>query len=244
MLNMIIIDDDIYYAKKLMDYINESNDDIRVCNIALDGKEGLELLNNSEKIDIFLLDLKMPIYTGIEILDKLNEDKKNKYKKSCIVISGEINMFKHIIGNNIIYSYMYKCCEFKYIVDKINSLIKSKNELQENTRLREKIVNELNILHFNTSYLGTKYLKECIYYIMKDMNNNFENLKKEVYPKIANKYNKTMHNIKCNINSAVNAMYFDCESQVIIEYFNFTKDFKPTAKLIINTIINKIENKE
>ena len=79
---------------------------------------------------------------------------------------------------------------------------------------------------------------------MKDMNNNFENLKKEVYPKIANKYNKTMHNIKCNINSAVNAMYFDCESQVIIEYFNFTKDFKPTAKLIINTIINKIENKE
>lgn len=38
-------------------------------------------------------------------------------------------------------------------------------------------------------------------------------------------------------------MYFDCKSEKIIEYFNLSKDFKPTPKLIINTIINKIESK-
>lgn len=75
---MIIADDNIYYAKALMDYINASNDDIRVCNITVDGKETLELLNSNDKIDIFLLDLKMPIFTGIEILNNLDENKKKE----------------------------------------------------------------------------------------------------------------------------------------------------------------------
>lgn len=240
---MIIADDNIYYAKALMDYINASNDNVRVCNITVDGKETLELLNSNDKIDIFLLDLKMPIFTGIEILNNLDENKKKKYENSCIVISGEIELVNQIIGNSIIYDYMYKSCGMSQIMLNINRLIKDKNEIKMTKYIKQKIDEELNILHFNNSYLGTKYLKECIYHIIINMDKNFENLKRDVYPKIANQYNKTIHNIKCNINSSVNAMYFDCKSEKIIEYFNLSKDFKPTPKLIINTIINKIESK-
>lgn len=241
MLNMLIADDNIYYAKTLMNYINEVHDNVRVCNITVDGKETLEALNNNDKIDIFLLDLKMPIFTGIEILDKLDADKKIKYKKSCIVVSGEINMINKIIDNDIIYNYIHKSCDMYQILENIKYLVKDKIEINENEYIKSKISQELCRLHFNETYLGTKYLKESIYYIIKHMDKNFENLKKEVYPQIAIKYGKTIHNVKCNINSAVNAMYFDCESNQILEYFNFSKDVKPTTKLIINTIINKIK---
>lgn len=240
MLNILIADDNLYYAKALMNYINANNENIRVCNISIDGKETLDLLNSSDKIDMFLLDLKMPVYTGMEILEKLDEDKKIKYEKSCIVISGELNMINEIIGNSIVYSYMYKSCSFSKIMTSINNLIQEKNEAKDQEWINAKIDKELKTLHFNNSYLGTKYLKECILYIIKDMNNDFENLRKEVYPNVAFKHHKTVHNIKCNINSAVNAMYFDCEKEVIIEYFNFFEDYKPTTKIVISTIISKI----
>ena len=241
MLNMIIADDNFYYAKMLMNYINEKNDDVRVYGITLDGKETIYLLNNDDKIDLFLLDLNMPVYTGIEVLNLLNENKRIKYQNSCIVISGETDMIKEVIGNNIVYSIIYKGCNMSKILEKINELIEYKKEIKKEETIKEKITKELRFLHFNESYLGTKYLKESIYFIITDLNKNFENLKKEVYPIIAKYNQKTIHNIKCNINSSINSMYYDCESKIIMEYFSFTTDYKPTTKMIINTIINKIE---
>ena len=87
MINVLIADDNIFWAKKLMEYINK-NENLKVVTIAVDGKETLELLNSRNDIDIFLLDLKMPIYNGIEVLEKIEDGKKIKYKDSCIVISG------------------------------------------------------------------------------------------------------------------------------------------------------------
>lgn len=240
MLNMLIADDNIYYAKTLMDYINANNDNVRVCNISIDGKETLDLLNNNDKIDIFLLDLKMPVYNGIEILNYLDESKKIKYQKSCIVISGEIDMVNQIVENTIVYNYIYKSHSITQIMTLISQLIQAKSEVQKNEHINSRIDEELEILHFNPLFLGTRYLKECIYYIIKNSKKDFDNLKRDVYPLIAYKHKKTVNNIKCNINSSVNAMYFDCEIEKIIKYFNFSKDYKPTTKLIINTIVNKI----
>ena len=71
MINVLIVDDNIGYAKKLMDYINMSNE-IKVLRIALNGKEAIDILNNRDDIDVFLLDLKIPKYNGIEVLDMIN----------------------------------------------------------------------------------------------------------------------------------------------------------------------------
>ena len=38
MVNILIADDNIYYAKILMDLINNSIKDIKIINIAIDGK--------------------------------------------------------------------------------------------------------------------------------------------------------------------------------------------------------------
>ena len=66
MVNILIADDNIYYAKTLMNIINDNDSNIKVTHIAVDGKETLEILKNS-KIDIVLLDLKLPTFNGIYI---------------------------------------------------------------------------------------------------------------------------------------------------------------------------------
>ena len=44
MINVLIADDNINYAIALMNYINEQNRNIRVCNITKDGEETLNVL--------------------------------------------------------------------------------------------------------------------------------------------------------------------------------------------------------
>ena len=61
MVNILIADDNIYFAKILMDLINSDN--VKVCNIAINGKETLDILQSNNNIDLILLDSKMPIYS-------------------------------------------------------------------------------------------------------------------------------------------------------------------------------------
>ena len=77
MINVLIADDNVEYAVNLMNYINEKNENIKICNIAKDGKETLEIMNFKNNIDVVLLDYKMPFYNGKQIMEQI----KNKSKK-------------------------------------------------------------------------------------------------------------------------------------------------------------------
>lgn len=51
MVNILIADDNIYYAKVLMNIINGSNSkDMKVSYIATDGQEALDILRNIQLI--------------------------------------------------------------------------------------------------------------------------------------------------------------------------------------------------
>lgn len=85
MINIAIADDNIMYGRGLMNAIHEKIRNVKVYNISINGDEVLEYLKqNIKKIDILLLDLKMPKCNGTEEtlqnvineIKKLNEDFK------------------------------------------------------------------------------------------------------------------------------------------------------------------------
>ena len=234
MLNILIADDNIDYARNLMHFINSNSDKVRVSDISIDVKETLEILNNSNNIDIVILDLKMPFLNSIEIINKLSSEQINKYTNSFILISDEIQFIKQSLFLNykVVYKIIQKNLDIKCIVDNINQLVEEKysNENDENIRLQ--ISNQLTSIGYSLSHIGTQYLIDIIEMIYICGQQLTKNLNKYVYPLIAKRYNQSANNIKISVIRATEYMYFSCQEEKLLEYF--------CLNTVINTILLKI----
>lgn len=238
MVNVLIADDNIYYATQLMNYINSSNEKIRVIGITDDGKNTLDMLNSNGNIEVCLLDLKMPIMNGNEILAKIKD--KSKYEKSFIIISGEYCLIEDIKENELVYKILYKSLTINDIINSINELIDIKETKRAEKKLKNDIINELLYLGYDISHKGTTYLISSIEYAIRSKEKEVHNLRKDIYPVIAREYQESMHNIKCRIDKETREMYASCDIERLKGYFKYEDDYKPNVKEVINMVINKV----
>ena len=244
MVNMLVIEDNFHFSKALINIVVQEIPQVRLCKIATDGQDALDfLMNNTNNVDIILLDLQLPNLNGLEFINRLEKFNYNKYENSIIVISGQIELLNKVRNSPFLYTYIKKATSFDKIIAEINDLSELKQNKLAEKNILELINRELHTLSYKENLSGTKYLRETINLIAT---NDFtsENLKNTVYPLIAKKYNKSVNNIKCNINHATEVMNCTCRSDVIKDYFVFYDDFNVvTPKQVIDTILNKISQK-
>lgn len=121
---------------------------------------------------------------------------------------------------------------------------KYENKKNNDFLLKNEIINELEYLGYNISHVGTRYMQDIIYIMIKQ---NFDitcNIKKDIYPFLYQKYQKSYNNIKANINRATEIMYYECNEDKLKKYFNNICIIeKPTPKYVINSISNKVKQK-
>lgn len=242
MLNLLIVDDNLCFAKILINYISNTDNNFNLCTIATDGKEALEKLKN-KKFDIILLDLSLPKYNGINILKILQNEYSEIYKNSVIVISNRQDLLLKVRNNNCVYSYISKIYGMDAIMEHITKLEKIKYRNNTINILINNITEELLKINYNMTYSGTKYILESIMLIIQQNKISEFNLSKDILPLLAQKYKKSPNNIKMCINNATENMFCDCEQKILNEYFGFQVQDKPKTKLIINTIISKLYSK-
>lgn len=228
MINTIIIDDNIKYIEYLMNNIISKLEDIRVTHIVTQGKDFLDIIKNNDA-DLVLLDLKMPNINGIEIIEKMKNMDLIKFP-NIIVISGEIDYIYCVRNEEIISDVIEKNNSDIIIKDKIENTISNINYFKNDNDVKKKIIDELLNLGYNFKYKGTKYLFDVILYIYKS--NDFEilnSLENNVYRIMANKYNKSINNIKTNIIKATR----------LLTNKKYEKE-NITPKIVINNILIKI----
>lgn len=237
MLNILVVDDDPIQCKLLINYLSKISETIKIYSMAFSGKEALNIIDKQE-IDLIILDLKLPDISGIDIIKYIEENKIEKYYNSIIILSGENKLISKLNTSSYICSILCKPINYDKIETLINNIEKEK---LINNSIKIQIKNELNKLYYNPSYNGTKYIYETIYQLYSRKNLDCNNLKKSIFSILALKYNTNINNIHSNIKQATKLMYYDCSEEVLKKYFNFDIAKKPKEKLVISTILNKIE---
>lgn len=82
MVNVLVVDDNLNYSKNLINIITNQNPKVRLCNICTDGEEVINMITSHQSsIDIILLDLKLPNYNGIEILNYIQKKQFDKISR-------------------------------------------------------------------------------------------------------------------------------------------------------------------
>lgn len=104
------------------------------------------------------------------------------------------------------------------------------------------IIKELSKFKFQQYTKGFKYLVETIY--LSIINENaLDNLSKNVFPIIAEKYNeKSFFNVKWCIDKVIASMYNNTDMKIICNYFHLEYNMKPSLKFIVYTIVCKYNN--
>lgn len=211
MLNVLLITDSFNLTKKLLDEINVQNLDIRIGGIKETFEETLVALEKFD-IDVILLDKRF--------LKSFDKTFLQNHNDIIITLSG-------INSNNLISIKNLKL---------LRAMCKTKDLINK----RHKIVKELEFIGYKFKYKGTHYLVDTILLMFLNQDSMVDNLQGNIYPLIAEKYNKTILNIKSSINKATECMYCECDSKKLEEYFNFSYDAKPTVKQVVFAVANKI----
>lgn len=219
MVNILIVDENLNYAVKLMNYLSNIANNLRIVYIAQSEDEMINIINNGVlDVDFIISSVKKSYYKII-----IN---KTTYKDSFIIFSNG-----KVIDKNILLDFNTTMRnDIIKDITKINLIEEEKEMKNKETKIKE----ELSYLEYDFTLIKT------IEYLVKERLRCDYILERDIYPPIARIYCTSIHNIKCNINRANDNMYIKCKIDKLKNYFGLSVDEKPKTKLIINTVISKI----
>ena len=124
MINLLIVDDEVNIVTGIRDNIPWNEYGIRVCGIAGNGAQALDLLMTTSP-DIIIMDICMPQISGIELLEIINEKYPNI---RTILISGfrEFEYARQAVNLNA-FAYISKPIDDKEL---LQTVLKVKEEIQ------------------------------------------------------------------------------------------------------------------
>jgi len=239
MLNLLIANKNLQNLQDLSNYIAQYLPDIRIAFLAKNGQEVIDALHKYH-FDIILIDQNLPIYDGLELLEKIPALERNRYKKSIIFLSPDAKLITKLKENDLVFDTILNTFSISSIISSLKKLISNKQNYIETSYVKTKIISELQNIGYNLAHYGTHYLAEAILLIIT-LKYDSTNLNKTVYPRLSEIYNKNLDNIKTCIIIATNAAYENMDKHILKNYLRVPDTIKPTAKIVINSIIKKLK---
>lgn len=105
MQNLLIIEDNLIYSHFLVNSICKELNNIRLYSIVDTGKRSIRNIKK-KKIDIIILDLKLPDISGIDIINYIEGNNLSQYYASIIVLTNEIDLLNQVINKKKAYLHI------------------------------------------------------------------------------------------------------------------------------------------
>lgn len=230
MITIAIADDNIESANQLS-FLLTKEKDFKIINIS---NNGLDALNNYKalKPDVLLLDLDMPIISGLDLLNMLPYDDQ----RNIIIISGSASFRSQLCNINKVQAIFQKPYELCRLINCIREIHNQKNY----NSIEKELSNLLYNLKFDSTRKGTRLLKSAILVSCQNPNSNLEYILDAV--KIINreKNAKTIHSL---IDKELGFVYSEQKNiDIFCNYFPNYYGFRPTTKHFIDYATHYLKN--
>jgi len=238
---LIVVDNDISTVNQLRNYFS----DHAVMNVVEtfdNGKDALNyILKNPNKFDGIVMDLVIPEMDGLQILQKLKEEKINK---KILILSAykENNVLSDLSRYGVNY-YMLKPFSLESIEIRLKDILVCENVINEDNEPQRKITQLLHNLGIPSHIKGYVYIRESISIML----NNPEivgGITKEIYPEVAKKFNSTSSRVERAIRHAIEISWNRGDYEIMEEIFGHSVDYdkaKPTNSEFISTIADHLK---
>ena len=142
MTKILIIEDEEPIRRVLVKILTEENSEF-VLSEAVDGKQGIKLIN-VEEFDLILCDIKMPKMDGLEVLEQA---KKSGISTPFIMLTGHGNVETAVHAMKVgAYDFIPKPPDLNRLLISVRNAIASKHLIKENVRLKKKIAKKYDII--------------------------------------------------------------------------------------------------
>ena len=261
-ITILIADDNNDFAMTLVRYLKEEKD-MEVMAVAKDGKEAVELISIM-KPDIAILDVIMPHLDGLGVLERINESGMEK-KPTCIMLSavGQEKITQNAINLGAQY-YIIKPFEISVLIKRIreiklyqpmgnkvsfiNKEIRApyieiqQEKIKSSDNLEALVTNIIHEVGVPAHIKGYQYLREAIMMVVNDID-IINQITKQLYPEIANKYRTTPSRVERAIRHAIEVAWGRGQVETVESIFGYTvsnSKGKPTNSEFIAMIADKL----
>ena len=261
-IRVLIADDNMEFAMTLNGYL-EKEEDMEVVGMAKDGNEAVEMILGLRP-DVVLLDVIMPHLDGLGVLESLNSSNLEKLPL-CIMLSavGQDKITQKAINLGAEY-YVVKPFDISLLMKRIKDFkfyqpgsvkgnfaareIKQQyieiapESKKDQESLEALVTNVIHEVGVPAHIKGYQYLREAIMMVVKDID-IINQITKQLYPKIANKYNTTPSRVERAIRHAIEVAWGRGQQETVENIFGYTVSAakgKPTNSEFIAMIADKL----
>ncbi len=249
--------------RELCQYFSELvslQEDMELAAVAYNGIEALQVIEEKQP-DVLILDITMPYLDGIGVLEKFTEFKK---KPMIIILTAfeQEAMIQRLIGLGATY-YMVKPFEPAIVFErirqfflgssKVNTSVPIPKEKEESYESLKKVSEKsANHLEFEVSKLfhemgipahfrGYAYLRDAIIIAAQELE-VLGNITKNLYPRIAEKYNSTPSGVESAIRHTIEISWERGNADYMEQFFGCDNQRNrfPTSASFIARIADKL----
>ena len=254
-LKVAIADDNSSVLRMLSEVIG-TQENYSLVGQAKNGKEAIEIIR-SKQPDVMLIDIVMPNFGGIEVMERVKADKLIKKIPVFVVISavGKEEVTETAFENGAYY-YIMKPFDNKTLIARLDGIAKKKNQSHNKTNIIESVSDKVTdreieenitlLLHdigIPAHIKGYQYLRDSIMLSIKDKD-AINSITKILYPTIAKMHKTVASRVERAIRHAIEVAWTRGNIDTINELFSYTVHRgkgKPTNSEFIALIADKIK---
>ncbi|NLY56428.1 MAG: sporulation transcription factor Spo0A [Firmicutes bacterium] len=255
-IRVLIADNNVELCDILTRYFERQND-IEVAGVAYDGEQALNLIEEVEP-DVVILDITMPILDGLAVLERLPNLNIAKRPKIIILSAfGREDLILKLTQLGADY-YVVKPFDMEVLVTRIRQFAGDDDPLFKNSQLtagthaaatskQDLLTMVTEIIHgmgVPAHFKGYNYLRDAVMMVLTEKFVPGGNLTKELYPRIAAKYNTTTGGVEAAIRNAILTAWEhgnrDYISKIVGKSAISTKGKFPSNSLMIAKIADQL----